>query len=412
MPMFSYTVKDNAGKTKTGIVESLNDQALVDKLQSEGYFIIDVRLAMGQSVPRIEKKETEFRFDHQEVRLEDLLVFSRQMATMIEAGVNVLRSLDIVIPQIQSKRLFMAIKQIYEDLKRGSSFSAALMKHPKIFDQFWVSLAEVGEASGTMPKVLNRLADHVEKDAAFRSIIISALVYPAVLGVASVGAITFFALVVAPRFETIFTAMHSQLPFMTRFLLGIFDFIKHYILFIVGGITVAIVSLKIYIATPFGRLRYEKILFGLPLVGGVIKLIIVERFSSQMAILVESGVPLLYSLEISEKLVDNKICGIVIAQVRERVREGRNLADAMMEAGFFPVMSVQMIKVGEETGELSKMLQHVADFYERNVEATMKRFGTLIEPFMLIFMAGTIGTIVVSIFLPLFKLGQGAGYAH
>lgn len=143
------------------------------------------------------------------------------------------------------------------------------------------------------------------------------------------------------------------------------------------------------------------------------KLIVVERFAAQMAILTESGVPILYALEITEKLVDNKTCGLVVSQVREGVREGRGMADSLQESGFFPMMAVQMIKVGEETGELGKMLKHVADFYQANVEAFMKRLGSLIEPFMLVFMAGIIGTIVVAIFLPLFKLGQGGGgYSH
>ena len=410
MPMFSYTAKDNAGKTKTGVLESLNEQVLVNKLQSDGYFVIDVRLAMSKAVLKGEKKETELRFDHDKVKLEDLLVFSRQLATMLEAGVTMLRSLDIIISQIQSKQLFEVTRQLHDDIEHGSSLSASLVKHPKVFDQFWVSLAEVGEASGTMPKVLNKLANHVEKDAAFRSAIISAMVYPAILFVVCIGAIVFFALVVAPRFETIFESMHVQLPLITQILLNTFDFIKHDLLFILGGIAFIVVVFKAYVATPFGRLNYEKFLFRLPVVGEITKLIVVERFSAQMAILVDSGVPLLYSLEITEKLVDNKTCGLVIAQVRERVREGTGMADALLEEEFFPVMCVQMIKVGEETGDLGKMLQHVADFYQSNVEAFMKRFGTLIEPFMLVFMASIIGTVVIAIFMPLFKLGQGSHF--
>jgi len=406
MPMFSYTVKDNEGKTKTVVLESFNEQVLVDRLQKDGYFVIDVRLAMERTALKTPQEEAEFKFDHDKVKLEDLLVFSRQLATMLEAGVTMLRSLNIIISQIQSKRLFTAIKQIHDDIEHGSSLSVALVKHPKIFDQFWVSLAEVGEASGTMPEVLDKLANHVEKDAAFRSAIISAVIYPAILFVVCIGAVAFFALVVGPRFEEIFTSMHVQLPLMTRMLLGTFDFIRHYLLLIIVGAVAAFILLKSYIATPFGCLRYEKILFRLPVAGNILKLIIVERFSAQMAILIDSGVPLLYSLEITEKLVDNKTCGLVIAQVREQVREGRSMADALMDNGFFPVMSAQMIKVGEETGDLGKMLQHVADFYQSNVEAFMKRFGTLIEPFMLVFMASIIGTIVVSIFLPLFKLSS------
>ena len=406
MPIYSYTVKDSKGKSKTDIVQSTNEETLIEKLQSEGYFVVKIRIAMEKSVLKGDKKGEEFKFDHNKCKIEDLLVFSRQLATMLEAGVTMLRSLDVIVSQIQSRELFMAVTRIHDDIEQGSSLSAALAKHPSIFNQFWVSLAEVGEASGTMPLVLNKLAQHVEQDAAFQSAIISAMVYPMILFVVCMGAVIFFALVVGPKFEDVFNSMHAELPLMTRCLLATFDFIKHYLLFIFGGGVGIFLFIKAYISTPVGTLQYEKFIFSLPVIGDITRLIVVERFAAQMAILIESGVPILYALEITEKLVGNKTCSLVVAQVREGVREGKGMADALMEAGFFPMMASQMIKVGEETGELGKMLKHVADFYQANVEAFMKRFGTLIEPFMLVFMASIIGTIVISIFLPLFKLGQ------
>ena len=193
---------------------------------------------------RSTKKGQEFKFDHDKCKIEDLLVFSRQLATMLEAGVTMLRSLDVIMSQIQSKQLFMAVNQIHDDIEQGSSLSAALAKHPKIFNQFWVSLAEVGEASGTMPLVLNKLAEHVEQDVAFQSAIISAMVYPMILFVVCIGAVIFFALVVGPKFEEIFNSMHAELPLMTRCLLATFDFIKHYILFIIGGVVGVIFYFK------------------------------------------------------------------------------------------------------------------------------------------------------------------------
>ena len=413
MPSYFYKVKDNTGKTKTDTIEALNEDALVDKLQSDGYFVVNIRPVMEKSAPRADKKKTDFKFDHDNFKIEDLLVMSRQLATMLEAGVTMLRSLDVIMSQIQSKELFMAVTKIHDDIEQGSSLSVALSKHPKIFNQFWVSLAEVGEASGTMPLVLNKLAQHIEQQVAFQSAIISAMVYPIILFVVCIGAVLFFALVVGPKFEAIFNAMHAQLPLMTRCLLATFGFIKHNLLIIAGGFFGLFFILKAYFSTPMGRLQFEKIICGLPVIGEVTKLVVVERFAAQMAILTESGVPILYALEITQKLVDNKTCGSVLGQVREGVREGKGLADSLMQSGFFPMMAVQMVKVGEETGELGKMLKHVASFYQANVEAFMKRFGTLIEPFMLVFMAVMIGTIVVSIFLPLFKLGQAAGqYSH
>jgi type IV pilus assembly protein PilC len=412
MPTFFYTVKDSAGNTKEDSTDALNEDALVEKLQSQGFFIVNVRLASEKSALKADKTKVKvLKFDHVKAKTEDLLVLSRQLATMLEAGVTMLRSLDVIVSQIQSKELFEAVTKIHDAIEQGSSLSAALAKYPKIFNQFWVSLAEVGEASGTMPLVLNKLAEHVEQEVAFTSAIVSALVYPLILFVVCIGAVVFFALVVGPKFEEVFKSMHADLPLMTKCLLATFDFIKHYILLLIGGAFGIFVLLKAYFSTPIGTLQFEKIIYSLPVIGDVTKLIVVERFSAQMSILTESGVPILYALEITEKLVDNKTCGLVVASVREGVREGRGMADALAESGFFPMMAVQMIKVGEETGELGKMLKHVAEFYQANVEAFMKRFGTLIEPFMLVFMASMIGTIVISIFLPLFKLGQGT-HAH
>jgi len=406
MPSFYYTVKDNAGKTKTAIIEALDENSLVEKLQNDGYLVISVRPAREKTTAEAPVKKAK-TFDHDKHKIEDLLVLSRQLATMLEAGVTMLRSLDVIKSQIQSKELYNAVNKIHEDIEQGSSLSGALAKHPKLFNQFWVSLAEVGEASGTMPLVLNKLASHVEQEVAFKSAIISAMVYPMILFAVCIGAIVFFALVVGPKFQDIFNSMHTELPILTRCLLSTFDFIKHYILYLIGGSVGLFFILKAYFSTPMGTLQFEQIIYGLPIAGEVTKLIVVERFAAQMAILTESGVPILYALEITEKLVDNKTCGLVIAQVREGVREGKGMADSLMQSGFFPMMAVQMIKVGEETGELGKMLKHVAEFYEANVEAFMKRFGTLIEPFMLVFMAAVIGLIVVSIFMPLFKIGQG-----
>jgi type IV pilus assembly protein PilC len=408
MPIFLYTAKDEAGKTKTETIQAYSEDALVQKLQGEGYFVVNIR-ELADKADKADKKQiaTQTKFDHEKSKIEDLLVLSRQLATMLEAGVTMLRSLDVITSQIQSKELHTAVTRIHDDIEQGSSLSAALAKHPKIFNQFWVSLAEVGEASGTMPMVLNKLAQHVEQEVAFKSAIISAMVYPLILFVVCIGAVVFFALVVAPKFEDIFNSMHAELPPMTKGLLAVFAFIKHDIFLIFGAAAGIFFLLKFYFSTPMGELQYEKIVYSLPIAGDVTKLIVVERFAAQMAILIESGVPILYALEITEKLVENKTCSLVVIQVREGVREGKGMADSLMESGFFPMMAVQMIKVGEETGELGKMLKHVAEFYQANVESFMKRFGTLIEPFMLVFMAAMIGTIVVAIFLPLFKLGQG-----
>jgi type II secretory pathway component PulF len=404
MPLFNYIVKDTNGKTKNDIIEALNEESLIDKLQADGYFILSIKPAIDKTQSHFKKTAKATKFTRNKVTLEDLLIFSRQLATMLEAGVTLLRSLDVIAAQIQSKQLATVVKEVRDDIEQGKSLSSSLGKHPKVFNQFWVSLAEVGEASGTMPSVLNKLAEYTEQQAAFKSTIVSAMVYPIILFFVCIGAIAFFALFVAPRFESIFASMKLELPLITKVLLAFFKFVKGNFILIIASMVGGIYVLKQYVKTSAGRMMYETMMFSLPTVGTIYKLIIVDRFTSQMAILVDSGVPILYALEITEKLVSNKTCGIVIAQVREGVREGKSLAEPMQESDFFPSMAVQMIKVGEETGELGKMLGHVSAFYQSNVAAFMKRIGTLIEPFMLIFMGGVIGTIVIAMFMPMFNL--------
>ena len=412
MPSYTYTARDSSGKIKTEIVEAFNEQALVEKLQAQGLFIIKVSIMSDKVKDPGAARISTHKFSHNTVKLEDLLIFSRQLATMLEAGVALLRSLDVCISQISGKQFHNIVKQIRADVEAGKSLSESLGKHPKVFSQFWVSIVEVGEASGTMPLVLNKLATHVEEETAFRSTIVSAIIYPLILCAVSVGAVMFFALVVAPKFEEIFNSMHADLPPMTKILLATFKFIKANILYLIGGAAGIFFMLRSYFRTPIGQLQFEQIIFKIPIVGEVTKLIIMERFASQMSILVNSGVPIILALEIVQRLVENQTCSYMIARVREEVSGGKGLAVSMVRENFFPILAVQMIQVGEETGELSKMFDHVAKYYKSNVETIMKRFGTIFEPVMLVFMATVIGLIVISIFLPLFKLGQGGGYSH
>jgi type IV pilus assembly protein PilC len=346
MPQYQYLAKNMEGKTLQEIEEATSEQALVDKLQGQGYFVISLQ-AMRTEAPKSEARKTrkvkKDMFTHKGISMDDILV---------------------------------------------------------------VSLVEVGEASGTMPQVLEKLAVFMEQQAAFRSIIISAIIYPCILLIVCLGAIGFFAFFVGPKFEAIYTSMGKELPAFTKLLLAVFKFIKQNIVFLFLACMAAVFAFRQYIKTAVGQMQYEKFIYSLPTFGMITKKIVVERFASQMSILIDSGVPILYALEISEKLVENRTCGLIISDIRDAVREGKMLAEPMELSGFFPPMAVQMIKVGEETGELSKMLKHVSGFFQREVEAFMKRFGTVIEPLMLVVMGGVIGTIVLAMFLPMFSMGS------
>lgn len=413
MPHFKYTAKDAQGKTIIDEVDAFSKDSLLQKLQSEGLFVVRLEDVQTKepTKPTLFKTEKikERKFHHNKIKLSDLIAFSRQLVTMLDAGVALLRSLQVISDQIASKKLYKVIEDVTASVEQGSSFSESLAKHPKVFNQFWASLVEVGEASGTLPKVLEKLSFYLEQQAAFQSTIISAIIYPTVLFGVCLAAISFFALFVGPRFESIFQSMGVQLPLITKILLASFRLIKSNFFQIIGSIIAGIFLLKKYIKTKKGKVNFERFMFSLPMLGNVYRLIIVEHFTSQMAILIDSGVPILQALDISSRLVDNETCAKIILRIKEQVRQGELLAAPMSESGFFPGMAIQMITVGEETGELSKMFKHVACFYQETVETFMKRLATLIEPFMLVFMGGVIGIIVAAMFMPMFNLSSLGG---
>lgn len=407
---FTYTVKDINGKTKADVVEAVDQEHLIQELQKQGYFIVNITEFKASEILQKAAKSKQRRFTHSGIKLDDLIVFAHQLTTMLEAGVNLLRSLDVITSQVESQQLYKVLNAVKADVEQGNSFSSALEKHPRVFDQLWVSLVEVGEASGTMPVILQKLAYYLEQQASFKATVTSAIIYPAILSVVAMGAVAFFALVIGPRFESIFSTMGVQLPMITKILLAIFNFIRHKFLLILLGMVGFVFILRLYNRTVSGRLQFEKIIFGLPKVGVIFKLVVIERFSSQMAMLIDSGVPILYALDITQRLVNNETCARIVGDIKEGVRQGKLLVDPMQKSGFFPPMAIQMIFVGEETGELSRMLKHVATFYQNTVETFTKRLGTVLEPIMLVFMGGIIGTIVVAMFLPMFnitKLGGG-----
>lgn len=414
MPRFHYVAKDSNGKNITEETEAFDKASLIQSLQQKGYFILSVEEQAAASTHIATAEENTKKFTHSGIKLMDMLNFANQLATMLDSGITILRALEVIVDQVESKNFYGILLKVNADVEQGSSLSEALARFPKVFDQLWVSLIEVGEASGTMPMVLKKLAFYLEQKAAFRATVTSAIMYPAVLFVVCLGAIAFFALFIGPRFESIFNTMNVELPMITKILLATFRFIKEKFLMLVISIVVGIFLFRKYSKTPVGRAHVEQFLFSMPVIGNIAKLIVIERFTSQMSILVDSGVPILYALDITQRLVDNSICAGVINDIKESVRQGELLVAPMQRSKFFPSMCIQMISVGEETGELSKMLTHVATYYQQTVETFMKRLGTLIEPFMLVFMGGVIGVIVLAMFLPMFNIAQlgGAGGAR
>ena len=409
MPRFHYIAKDSSGKSITADIEAFDKSSLIQQLQKQGFFILSIEehTTIAARIQGTEKKDVR-RFTHRSIKLMDMLNFANQLATLLDSGVTILRSLEVILDQVESERFYGVLTKINGDVEQGSSLSEALARHPKVFSQLWVSLVEVGEASGTMPMVLKKLAFYLEQQSSFQSTVTSAVMYPAVLFTVCMGAVAFFALFVGPRFESIFNAMHVQLPLITKLLLGTFRFIKQYLGLLTVGIIVLVFLLRKYAKTPIGRAHVEQFLFGLPVFGNVVKLIVIERFSSQMSILVDSGVPILYALDITQRLVDNSICANVIGDIKESVRQGELLVAPMERSKFFPSMCIQMIAVGEETGDIDGLMFEVAGMYEQEVEYEIKTLSQQIEPVLIVALGIMVLILALGIFLPIWDLGKAA----
>jgi type IV pilus assembly protein PilC len=322
------------------------------------------------------------------------------------AGVTILKSLDIISQQVASRRLYNIIKVLQTDMEAGLRLHEAMAKHPNVFTELWVNLVESGEASGNLAMVLSRLAGYLERDAAFKKKLISALIYPSILLFAGLGALLFLTIKIIPTFVELFKGFDIELPFLTKILVAVSDFIRKYILVITVGGVVLYFMLRRYIATRIGRRNFEKFLFGLPAFGDFFRVLVIERFTSEMATLVESGVPILYSLEIAEHSVGNLTLGEVIRNIKDEERDGKTLSQPLEKSGFFEPMVVQMVSIGEEIGELPNMFKRLNAFYQEYIDTFLTRFNSMFEPFMLVFMGIIIGIMVIGMFLPIFQISQ------
>jgi len=323
--------------------------------------------------------------------------------------VTILMSLEIIAKQVASSKLYDICLTLKKNMEAGLSFHSALAEHPKVFSDLWINLVESGEASGNLAIVLSRLATYLEKDAEFKKKIVSALIYPAILTLAGIGALLFLTLKIIPSFAEIFKSFNLQLPWLTQILVGGSDFLRNYIWLIILIIAAVVVAFKEFIKTKPGRRSFEKFKFKLPIFGEFFLAVNIERFSSGMSTLLESGVPILYSLEISERSVANLTMAEIIGKIKNDVREGKPMRDSLERSGFFEPMVIQMVSIGEEIGELPQMFKRINTFYQGYCDTFLARFVAMFEPFVLVFIGGVIGLMVIGMFLPIFALSKISG---
>ena len=397
MPTFSYVVKDKAGKTHSGTLETESRNALIEQLWKQEFVV----LAIDE---RAHKKSALLKVGQASVRSEHLVIFSRQLATMVDSGIPIAPALEVLADQIEDRGFRHILKKIRDDIEAGSSLSEAIGRHPKVFSDFFVNMTRAGESSGRLDEILDRVAAYLEKVNILQHKVKASLFYPAFVSVLAFGITTFLLIVIVPKFKEIFVSLGGELPAPTQFLLSLSEFMGKYLVYeLIGGVA-AVVGLKAYINTPGGRLWFDQVSLKFPIIGKLLQKVFIARFSRTLATLVKSGVPILSSLEIVAKTSGNKVVERAVMAARSSIKEGENISDPLSHSKVFPTMVTRMIAVGEKTGELEKMLTKIADFYENEVDAAITALTSLIEPMVIAVLGIVIGGIVIALFMPIFKI--------
>jgi type IV pilus assembly protein PilC len=403
MPPFQYVAKDGNGKTIKGQLEAADEKGAVRLLQEKKLAIISVEAGVKEKVIAVTRVRAA-KVPHGEI-----VMFSRQLATMINAGIPLLQSIEILADQTEHRGFKAILADIQKQVASGSSLSQAMTKYEKTFTELFINMVKAGEQSGSLDEIMDRLASYTERTQRLIGKMKSAMVYPTVVTLMAFG-ITFLLLVnVIPTFKDMYADLNAELPIPTQVLINISDLMINNLLFVCLGIGVIFFHFALFKKTARGRYMMDSFALKMPVFGILTKKFIISRFSRTLATLVRSGVPILASLEILKRTMENSVLEKVIDEVHTSAKEGAGLMEPLKKSGVFPPMVVRMVGVGEKSGELEKMLTKIAEFYEEQVETTISGLTSLIEPLVIAFLGVVIGGVVICMFLPIFSLSQAVG---
>ena len=405
MGTFQYTATDSAAKIVRGSMEASDERAVVTWLRANGYYPIKVGQpgVVTEARPGLVGLPTRFG---RAPSTQDVLAFTQQLATLLEAGMELDRSLAILLDLTDNQRFRSILRSILADIQAGSSFADSLAKHPRLFSRLYVNMVKAGEASGVMEVILLRLAGFLERSKAVRDEITSAMIYPLLLLLVGGGAIVVMMNFVIPRFAQIFTDTKQLMPLPTRILLAISAFTTDYWWIVLAVIVVAWIALRAYLQMEQGKVRWDEFKLQLPLLGSLIREIEVSRFARTFGTLLQSGVPVLAAVAIVKETVTNRVIAGAMVRLQEGVKRGEGISGPLRATGAFPSFSIHMAKVGEETGKLEEMLIRVADTYDERVRRTVKRLTSLLEPVLILSLGAIVGFIVLSMLLAIFSINE------
>ena len=409
MPTYIAEVRDQAGKTKKEQIKATSLIEASAMLRSKGYSVRELQ----------EKQGFKISFDFSSVGVKDKAVFSRQFAAMVNAGVAMVRCLGVLSEQCANPKLKKALLAISAEVQQGTDISVAMAKHPECFDKLYISMVQAGEIGGVLDEVLNRLAKVLEDTARLQGQVKSAMAYPVVVGF--IAFIVFIGMTVflLPIFANVFASLGGELPLLTQVMMNISEVLRgpflpppkqnFWIIMVIAVTFGTINAFKLYYKTPIGRLQIDGLLLKAPILGDLNEKSAIARFSRTFGTLTRSGVPILTSLEIVKETAGNQVITNAVAGCMAEIEQGGMMSIALQKANVFPIMSIQMIAIGEETGQLDAMLMKVADFYEEEVEQAVKALTSILEPIMMVGLAGMVAVILLSMYLPLFGMFDKMG---
>ena len=403
MSVFVWQGKTAQGKVLKGEMEASNIEAVYARLRSQRIQPIPARVKEKGTGLDTEIKIPGFG---PKIQPYDVMLFTRQFSTMIDAGLPIVQSLDILAEQTENKPLKRTIRDVRRDVSGGTTLADALEKHPKVFDDLYVNMVRAGEAGGVLNTILNRIALFIEKANRLKKKVKGAMIYPATIVVVAIGVVSILLIFVIPVFAELYGSMGRALPAPTQITINISNFFRAYFVHVVVIIALIVVGIKMYYKTAKGRMVIDGILLKMPILGDLLRKVAVARFSQNMSLLLASGVPILEGLAITAKTAGNKVIEKAIMDARISISEGKTVAEPLEKSGVFPPMVCQMVSVGENTGALDNMLKRVGDFYEEEVDNSVNNITALMEPMIMVFLGIVLGGLVISMYLPIFQLGS------
>jgi type IV pilus assembly protein PilC len=397
MAQFSYVARDRQGNKRKGVIQADTKQAVRNILRDRGLRALEVE----------RRKDTIWNQDihfGQPVKLEDFVIYLRQFSTLIRAGVTIVDATRILIEQTESKPLKKALSQVEIDLREGNSLSASFSKHPKIFTSFFTNMVHAGEVSGSLEETLEEMAEYFEKQHKTKKKVKSAMTYPIAVSIIAVAVVIFLLISIVPTFVSMFEQFGGEIPAITQFVMNASDFVIHFWYLLLLFVVAIIVALALIRKNKESKYYLDVFILKMPIFGKLFRKSILARMARTLSSLLKNSVPVLQAMTLTEKVIENEVIAKVLRESRDTLEQGRSMAQPMINHWAFPPIVTQMITIGEQTGSLDQMLGQVADFYESEVDTATDQLKSLIEPLMIVLLAGLVGTIVASIMIPMFEI--------